>query len=847
MMTDRRVLHRVLPTAVLLIVVIAAFVQFIWENDRRIVTQNTSYVEDATAQTASQISELLESAQGSINIIAQMYGQTMTSPEVDFEILNELAMNAPFEDIEFVNAEGIVINSEGRTADVSDREYYIDGMKGNSGMDDVFEARTANGNMIVFYAPLEYQGEIIGVLTARYLEEELQQSLATTFFGEKTDAFLCLEDGSILACSADDAFPDNILDYFDDERLVDIKAEELREIFSEGGAASFQYAGKQGTGSACVVRLPEKEWLILQNFPSAITYKMVSNANSAGIALEIELITAFVAYIVILLLINLSQKKKLLVENKEMTQVISGITQIFDRFVLVDFERNRYKYVGGTSSSFVDVIPLEGNYDRMVEGLLGMMPREDDKVRMGRMLQREYIQSHLKRNMNLRYEYQVAGEELSWVNLNIINLHPTDERPTRILFTRQDVTGAKHEELRAHTALREALQAAEDASHAKSDFLSRMSHDIRTPMNAIMGMTTIAAMHVKEPDRVKDCLDKINMSGRHLLRLINEVLDMAKIESGKVSLPEENFNLAEVTDEMLAMTQTQINAKGQSLTVDVDTLIHENVIGDRQRLEQVLVNIMGNAIKFTPEGGKIYFGIREKESQFEGSSCYEFVFEDNGIGMEEEFLDRVFEPFARAGDSRVGQVEGTGLGMAIARNIVQMMHGDIQVESSIGKGSRFTVNIYLKQNEKENLAELHDLPVEGLQASEQYAGKRVLLVEDNELNMEIAEELLLSVGLDVELAWDGKEAVERIKGASEGWYDMVFMDIQMPNMNGYEATSAIRELERRDVKELPIVAMTADAFQEDMQKAVVAGMNAHLAKPIEIAKLERILETYFEG
>lgn len=974
MQYDKKMAQKIFPIIIALGFIVVVFILFIKENNNRIVSQNASYLEDATLQTTQRVSDLLINAQDSINTIAYLYGQTMTSQEVDFDKLGELAENAPFDYIEFVDAQGVEQNADGRRADVSDRNYFQEGMKGNSGMDVVFDSRITEENLLVFYSPLRYKGKIIGVLIGHYREEQMQDMLDATFFGENTGAFLCLSDGAVIACSFDEGYPDNVIDYFRDKGLVTQKtAEEMTQAFADGKDCGITYREKNGTGVAYLSKLPQNDWLLFQTFPSSITVHMVENANAAGIALEVELILIFLVYIVVLVVLNWRQKKALFVENQEMSQVIDGITQLFDRFILVDFEKNTYRYLAGTVPQF-GRIPLEGDYTVFADFLVSMIIGEDERERVGELLKKEYIQQMLDEDTpDLRYEYQIDRGEEMWENLNIICLKRVKGTAVSVLITRQDVTELKEEELRTHLLLKEAFQAAENASHAKSDFLSRMSHDIRTPMNAIMGMTAIAAMHLNEPDRVADCLEKINVSNRHLLGLINEVLDMSKIESGKVTLSEEEFNLSETVENLLSIFYSQIEKNRQQLNVNIATIQHENVIGDSQRLEQVFVNILGNAVKFTPEGGTISIDIRERKSRLEGYGCYEFAFTDTGIGMEESFLEHIFEPFAQAEDSRKGNIEGTGLGMPIARNIVRMMNGDIKVQSKLAEGSCFTVTIYLKlcSRETEYPAEMVGLTIlvvddepsacenacemlssigmvpdwalsgdeaiekvvkahreendyaalildwkmpgkDGVQtareikkaidkdipiiilsaydwstveqeareaginafiakplfksrllyvlkdllvpASEEeneggefllkgnYIGKRALLVEDNELNMEIAGELLESVGLTVDKAFDGKQAVEQLQAAPEGYYQLVFMDIQMPNMNGYEAARAIRSSKRDDLKKLPIIAMTADAFMEDVNKAKAAGMNAHIAKPIEIAQLAQILD-----
>ena len=538
-----------------------------------------------------------------------------------------------------------------------------------------------------------------------------------------------------------------------------------------------------------------------------------------------------------------------------------------------------------------------------------------------------------------------------------------------------DVSQEKKAEIESHKALKDAYRAAENASRAKTEFLSNMSHDIRTPMNAIVGLTAIAGANIESQDRVVECLGKITKSSRHLLGLINEVLDMARIESGRISLAEEDFRLPELVDNLLTLTKPAIDEHNHQLEVHVEHIEHEAVCGDSLRIQQVFVNLMSNAVKYTPDGGNITLTIKEKPNGFSELGCYEFSIEDNGIGMTPEFQKIMFEPFSRADDHRTTKVQGTGLGMAIARNIVNLMNGDIQVESAPNKGTKITVTVYLKlqENEKEQEKELLDLPVlvvdddktccestvatlqeigiagewvltgkeavercyarhetnsdyfavildwkmpemDGIAtarkirervgedvtiiiltsfdfseieeearaagvnafmakplfrsrltatlrpftsgkkeknarnyledfAKENYAGKRILLVEDNALNREIATEIIGMTGVTIDIAENGKIAVEKVMEAPEKWYDLIFMDIQMPIMNGYEATAAIRALAGSRGK-VPIIAMTANAFAEDVQLAKNTGMNEHIAKPLDLNKLNDVLKQW---
>lgn len=549
-----------------------------------------------------------------------------------------------------------------------------------------------------------------------------------------------------------------------------------------------------------------------------------------------------------------------------------------------------------------------------------------------------------------------------------------DKKHNIWILTRTDITEIR-EEKRQKQLLQDALNAATVANRAKSEFLSRMSHDIRTPMNAIIGMTAIAGAHIQDQDRIADCLGKITTSSKLLLGLINEVLDMAKVESGNIALAEEEIDLTALVQNVVNMIQPSIDEKKQFFEAHINNVTNELVIGDSQRLQQLFLNLLSNATKYTPETGHILLEIKEKPSMQMGVGCFEFAVSDDGIGMKPEFLERIFEPFERADDEACRAVPGTGLGMSISKNIVEMMGGNIQAESTYRRGTRVSATIYLRLQEQPDWNEdrLAGLPVlvvdddevicldvckrldaigmdteytltgreavqkvvdarnrgrdyfavivdlrmpdmDGIETTRQirarvgeevpvimissydwseceeraiaagvdgfivkplfqsrliyklkqiilnetvtltpgyaslpigqYHGKRILLVEDNELNSEIAVEFLTSVELEVETAKNGQIAVEMVKDHSEHYYDLIFMDMQMPVMDGCQAARAIRGLEMEYVKMLPIVAMTANAFADDMEKTRRAGMNGHLSKPIDMDLLSQTLNKW---
>ena len=424
-------------------------------------------------------------------------------------------------------------------------------------------------------------------------------------------------------------------------------------------------------------------------------------------------------------------------------------------------------------------------------------------------------------------------------------------------------------------SLQDALDLAQSASRAKSSFLSNMSHDIRTPMNAIVGLTAIASSHADDPARVRECLDRIEVSSRHLLSLINDVLDMSRIESGKVILHEDELGMRELMDGIDAIVQPQTRAQGIDFAVSMAGVEHDAVIGDKLRLNQAILNLVTNAVKYTAAGGEVRLAVSEEPAAGEGFRTFRFVVRDTGIGMAPEFVARMFEPFEREHNTVTSHTEGVGLGMPITKNFVELMGGSISVESVQGEGTTVVALVPLRVMAEDGAAaaqagsaaqaeasasaaacgvadaepsELSDTAAGAAAEGEGDAGilhGRVLLAEDNELNCEIATELIGQFGVEVDQAADGQEALDMLFAAPDGWYGLVFMDMQMPRLSGVEATKRICELFDAEGRvRPPIVAMTANAFDQDREAALSAGMDGFLTKPISIAELERTLRFY---
>ena len=392
----------------------------------------------------------------------------------------------------------------------------------------------------------------------------------------------------------------------------------------------------------------------------------------------------------------------------------------------------------------------------------------------------------------------------------------------------------------------EALQTAENANKAKTDFLSNMSHDIRTPMNAIIGMTSLIRHDAGNKAKVIEYADKIDISSQHLLGIINNVLDMSKIEAGKTVFKYTDFSILDFITELNTIFHSQIDEKNQTLTIIKENIRHEWVNGDQVHLMQIFSNLVSNAVKYTQEGGKIQFLVEECETKSPVYAKYRFLVSDNGMGMSADFKDTIFDAFTRAESSMTNKIQGTGLGMAITKNLVEAMGGTIDVESELGQGSCFEVLIDLRIAEDRFVSSAEQAEKDE-PAGNVLKGMRFLCAEDNELNAEILMELLKIEGAECTICENGKRVLEAFEQSAPGDYDMILMDVQMPVMNGYEATKAIRRSSHELAKTIPIIAMTANAFSEDIQHSLAAGMNAHVSKPIEMKVLEKTIRSIKSG
>lgn len=977
-----------------LVIAVSAFFVFQNKNYHRIVTQNQNYVEDSSIQQAKHIERNLESAKDMIIHIAHQYAVSAElQPELTpTDLLVQIRENIVFDRIAYASLDGVAIGLD-NALDITQEDYFQRSMQGQSGWQAIEESHITHQSAIIFYAPILVHNHIAGAMLGIYNRETLQDLSSTTLFNYIPHTYLLQRDGTIVTSSEDNLKNDTIFNELQTDEFRN--SDEYQSIVKfvnnpDQFSLSFSFGSSSQTAVGTIVKFSSSDWMLLSILPASVTSNMVHAANRIGTALEITLLLVFTLYIIIILVLFKQQEVYLrdsvasatkdlndtLAEERKQRTIIDSLASIYSQsyyFNLITMRYGRLRH----RDNYAAVIPEAGDVRQGFQIYIDKLVLSSFADEMRDFVDVDTLRERLLKTDTLSMEYQ-RNDEIWCRGTFVVAERDAFHHAVTVIYAIQVIEGEKQTQLTTQAALHDAYEAAQLASRAKTTFLSNMSHDMRTPMNAIIGMTAIAGANLDNKERVIECLGKITTSSKHLLALINEILDMSKIESGKVDLAEENFNLSDLVDSMITINQSLIAERHHTLIVNIQNLTHEKVIGDSVRLQQVLTNLLSNAVKYTPDGGHIRIEIREKPSNTLDSGLFEIVLQDDGIGMSADFLEHLFEPFSRANDEQVDKIQGTGLGMSIARNIVRMMDGDILVESELGKGTKFTVTFYLKlqavdeieylelmdlsilvadddriacestcgildslgmksewvlsgEEAIEKVSERHDtgndyyavildwrmpgiggigaareirkkvgddVPIiiisaydwsviepearlaganafigkplfksrvielfrnlmgkqsvpdtktlQDVMSQDDFSGKRILLVEDNELNAEIAVEILEMAGLTVETADNGRAAVERIAAVQPFYYDLVFMDIQMPIMDGYEATTAIRKLPREDTQTLPIVAMTANAFSSDVQAALHAGMNGHIAKPLDWECLMRILHQYLD-
>ena len=973
---ERKIMrHIVFNSIILFFLIFGILILSRQGNFTRQMKQIDEYISELSGRTSKHVSDVFEDKKHAIKSIAYLYGESMNSLEINFDRLKALEEDSGFDRIRFIDTGGQSYTSDGKLVKVADRDYFINGMKGENGICVVMNSRFNRQKLIGFYAPVYFNKKICGVMAGFLEEQRVSDILATELYGYSADTIILSREKEVIGqYKGHDTLNvkdiDELLNY-----IVEGEQKEIEDAIANGKKASCSFQAPIEGSVGYFIPLSGTNWMLIQLFPSEATKKMVDEVTKdEGFIMLLFSIVGI--WFVVQLVYSIKKKNEYESERESMNRVTSLLQNVADDYIclidvnlrteieeqfriykgyiLEDWSQGNFDYTHCIQSyamsvvseqdraHFLDVTKLsvlkkvlseQRNFyieynaiilgeERRLQGkftickdnpkeehmLVGIrditeLTREKVKVQTSMDLivsaaSTVYpfiIEENLTKNTahtiynqgivnKNKIEHVSIDEMLEDLKKTVIiskdyqNLINTMNKDAQIDAYRQgkqeltlcvrqladdgnlhwmeirnilmkNITGDMFsismvrcidEEIKLTLELENAKEAAESANKAKSTFLFNMSHDIRTPMNAIMGFSEMAQKYVTDSQKVLDCLNKINISGEYLLKLINNVLDMARIESGKMELNIQAQHLPSIIKKVEYIFLADLKKKNQEFKVHCE-VEDEIVFLDLLYLNQIELNLISNAIKYTPEGGKISCSIRQLSSN-NGYGTYQFVVKDTGIGMSKEFCEKVFEAFERENTSDVIGTEGSGLGLAITKRLVDKMGGKISCNSAKGKGSRFTCTFQFKIGCQKDLVKKEDLSSKHLDVK----GKRVLLVEDNDLNREISCDMLESKGFIVEEAQDGVVAVEKVKQSSPGYYDLVLMDIQMPRLNGYEATKQIRALKGKDFSKIPIIAVTANAFEEDKQEALKAGMNGHVAKPIKIEELIKVISSIVE-
>ena len=689
----------------------------------------------------------------------------------------------------------------------------------------VFAVPTAKGS---------YQGFDYEAIAVTYNNKDLVDSLKISAFEGHGSTFAVLPDGRVVldSSSEDMRGVHNILAMLKNSAgFTDEQITALQKAFAAGKPGNLEFS-INGTGYYMVYGSASfQNWTILDIAPKAIVNANMNRLQYTTMAV----ITGIVGIlaVTILLLVVQNNRQKLRKKDQQLLareELFSNLSRnVDDVFLMIDTETSKVEYVSPNVQRILGISPEAVQEDFHVLYSAGddnCAPQLENLMQMEQGVQQEWDRDFI---------HQETGESRYIHVTGFIN---DVQGAKKCIVDLSDRTGEHQTTL----AVEAALEVAEKASKAKTDFLSNMSHDIRTPMNAIIGITTLMKNELHEPEKLAEHLGKLETSGQLLLGIINDILDMSRIESGKTTLNVEKMNLPQQVSQLDSIIRQQAGQRRQTFTVNTH-LQHENVLADPNRLNQVLMNILSNAVKYTPKGGHIRLEVEELPRN-EHFARYRFVVQDDGIGMSEEFQKTLFDPFTREEKSGTNKVQGTGLGMAITKSIVDLMGGSISVESAPGRGTRFEVVLEFPiDTGSDHAQKVQALPEEAEETSP-LSGMKFLCAEDNAINAEILEMLLEANGASCTICSNGQEIVDAFASVKPGDYDMILMDVQMPVMDGLEATRRIRSGENPLGKTIPILAMTANAFLEDMQKSKEAGMDEHLSKPVDISALEQTVKRF---
>ena len=809
--------------------------QYLGFISKTVYEESVSHLAEVFHQSDNMLRELTDKNLTYLHMWGENLQNTSNEDEIR-DCIKKAQENAGFVEFFFLSADGNYKTVTGKTGYLGLQENIEEEIRqGNDVIANV--AVPGKPQLLIFATPKAhgiYQGFEYDAIAISYENSDIVKVLDISAFNENAQSFVVRPDGRVVVNHSSASWG-KVYNFFgvlrEHSDMSEKEINELSERF-KAGCTDAMLLNLDGMSYYLIYEKSDiQDWMFLGLVQADIVNASMNSLQRSTILLVSAVVFCIAAFLISLVIqknrTNLRKKDTEILYRDELFQKLS--MNVDDVFLMLDAKTYQADYVSPNVEKLLGITVEQIRKDISILGKLHIAEQGDPGKNY-----LEEIRVHEQREWDFEYVHLKTGEK-RWFH-NIAMGSELNGKKKYIL-----VMSDRTADRKMNQALSEAVRAAEAANRAKSTFLSNMSHDIRTPMNAIIGFTTLAVSNIDDQKRVRDYLGKILSSGSHLLSLINDILDMSRIESGKIHLEETEVSLSDVLHDLKTIISGQINAKQLEFYIDAMEVTNEDVYCDKTRLNQVLLNLLSNAVKFTPAGGTVSVRLKQFPGTVKGIELYEIRVKDNGIGMSPEFVEKIFSPFERERTSTVSRTQGTGLGMAITKNIVDMMGGTIEVQTEQGKGTEFIVRLPFRlQSEKhhtEKIAELEGLKALVVDDDFNTCDRCILLVEDNELNSEITVEILNEYGYMVDTAGNGAQAVEKVKNSKPGNYDLVLMDVQMPVMNGYEATRQIRALNDPALAGITIIAMTANAFDEDKKKALECGMDGFLTKPIVIEEL----------
>ena len=809
--------------------------QYLGFISKTVYEESVSHLAEVFHQSDNMLRELTDKNLTYLHMWGENLQNTSNEDEIR-DCIKKAQENAGFVEFFFLSADGNYKTVTGKTGYLGLQENIEEEIRqGNDVIANV--AVPGKPQLLIFATPKAhgvYQGFEYDAIAISYENSDIVKVLDISAFNENAQSFVVRPDGRVVVNHSSASWG-KVYNFFgvlrEHSDMSEKEINELSERF-KAGRTDAMLLNLDGMSYYLIYEKSDiQDWMFLGLVQADIVNASMNSLQRSTILLVSAVVFCIAAFLVGLIIqkgrTNLREKDTEILYRDELFQKLS--MNVDDVFLMLDAKTYQADYVSPNVEKLLGITVEQIRKDISILGKLHIAEQGDPGKNY-----LEEIRVHEQREWDFEYVHLKTGEKRWFHN---IAMGSELNGKKRYILVMSDRTADR----KMNQALSEAVRAAEAANRAKSTFLSNMSHDIRTPMNAIIGFTTLAVSNIDDQKRVRDYLGKILSSGSHLLSLINDILDMSRIESGKIHLEETEVSLSDILHDLKTIISGQINAKQLEFYIDAMEVTNEDVYCDKTRLNQVLLNLLSNAVKFTPAGGTVSVRLKQFPGTVKGIELYEIRVKDNGIGMSPDFVEKIFSPFERERTSTVSRTQGTGLGMAITKNIVDMMGGTIEVQTEQGKGTEFIVRLPFRlQSEKhhtERSAELEGLKALVVDDDFNTYGRCILLVEDNELNSEITVEILNEYGYMVDTAGNGAQAVEKVKNSKPGNYDLVLMDVQMPVMNGYEATRQIRALNDPALAGITIIAMTANAFDEDKKKALECGMDGFLTKPIVIEEL----------